>query len=258
MRSAIDRKFLPQVTVVARPRGRGGAPGRLSPFLASLSAAGGRPTAYVCREQAAPASTPQPTCSPRLSSGRQRPQTASPDALHAPAPGCSLPPPAWPHSALAQDCIVTGPRPGGRAPPCCEAVCLIRSALASPGSPPPCSVESSSAAACFSAATSIARWRRRWLRSRRSLLWPCSSSRSSVERAANRYRARRSSAGSIARKTSPPRCAPCPRPPGPNSARAERASPRMPAFARWCASSSVWARMGEGWRGTSTTRAGAG
>jgi uncharacterized protein YyaL (SSP411 family) len=52
MRSAIDRKFLPQVTVVVKAPGDAGERlGGLSPFLASLSAAGGRPTAYVCREQ---------------------------------------------------------------------------------------------------------------------------------------------------------------------------------------------------------------
>ncbi|HWN83447.1 MAG TPA: thioredoxin domain-containing protein [Candidatus Udaeobacter sp.] len=52
MRSALDRKFLPQVTVVVKPVGAAGERlAGLSPFLAGLSAAGGRPTAYVCREQ---------------------------------------------------------------------------------------------------------------------------------------------------------------------------------------------------------------
>jgi hypothetical protein len=52
MRAALDRRFLPQVTVVARAPGVAGERlAALSPFLAGFAPLGGRPTAYVCRDQ---------------------------------------------------------------------------------------------------------------------------------------------------------------------------------------------------------------
>jgi uncharacterized protein YyaL (SSP411 family) len=53
MRQAIDRAFLPPVTLAVKAPGAAGERlTALAPYLAGFAAIGGRPTAYVCRDQA--------------------------------------------------------------------------------------------------------------------------------------------------------------------------------------------------------------